>query len=79
MHFLNNIYKLIHPLLGLQFLVGYYISKAIVKIIKVVIYKFRIVNKWGVYIVDNVNNYDTYVASLVKKLRPSEAITLRRS
>ena len=50
-----------------------------VEVIEVVMYEFRIVDKWGVYMVDNIDNCDIYIASLVRKLQPSEAITLRRS
>ena len=36
-------------------------------------------DKWGVCVADNANNNDTYVAALVRSLRPDEESTARRS
>ena len=78
-HFLNNVYKLIHPLLTLHFLAGHYTSLVIAEVIVVVMYEFKIIAKWGVCVADNVDNNDTYVAILVERLRPGEETTTRRS
>ena len=67
-HFLNNMYILIHPLLTLHFLVGHYTKPIMVEVIKVVMHKFRIADKWGVYVVDNADNNDIYIAALVRSL-----------
>ena len=50
-----------------------------VEVIKAVMKEFKVTDKWGVYIINNVDNYNIYVSTLVHRLRPNEPITTRRS
>ena len=78
-HFLDEQYEFKHPLLALRFLVGQYTSVVMAEMVQSVMVEYEIREKWGVYMADNTDNCDTCVAELVRRLRPIEPSTARRS
>ena len=78
-HFVDSLYQLKHPLLGLKYIEGAHTGSTMAEIVGGLMQEYGIEDRWGVCVTDNAGNNKTCCEALVSRLRPDEDISGRWS